>query len=325
MEAQQPFGRPTQLGKPILEAVAGRIPAESAPQLPGRRFPTINTAGGRGTGMSPQGEPATVLVASTSNLASKTIAEGLIADSGFASTGVNLLGRPVYQKDSFLLAFFDGSIVSPPDLDQFFNPQAYIFLSTHRAESGIPSLTAHTTGNFSREAEVGGNGRELGRADPALLKNYLRALSARKGEVEGYEITMEATHHGPTSLQKPVMFVELGSSEKQWGDRKAARVVGEALMKSLTEKEIWSKIALGFGGTHYPQRFTEMTLGSDIAFSFVAPKHALEHVDEAMVGQMLQRTNAPVRYAVVDWKGLGQHKQRILGLASQFGLEVVRA
>jgi D-aminoacyl-tRNA deacylase len=275
--------------------------------------------------MMPQGEPATVIVASTSNLASKTIAEALIENSGFSSTGVNLMGSPVYQKGSFLLAFFEGSIVSPPDLDQLFNPQAYIFLSTHRAESGIPSLTAHTTGNFSQEAELGGNGRELGRADPALLKNYLRALAERKGEVQGYEITMEATHHGPTSLQKPLLFVELGSSEKHWGDKRAAAVIGEALMKSLTEKMIWSKIALGFGGTHYPQKFTEMTLRSDIAFSFVAPKRALEHVDEAMFGQMIQKTNSPVRYAVVDWKGLGQHKQKILGLASRFGLEVVRS
>jgi D-aminoacyl-tRNA deacylase len=275
--------------------------------------------------MTPQGEPATVLVASTTNLASMTIAEALIDSSGFASTGVNLLGKPVYQKGSLLLAFFDGSIVSPPDLDEFFNPQAYIFLSTHRAESGIPALTAHTTGNFSSEAEVGGNGKELGRVDPALLKNYLRALAARKEEVKGYDITMEATHHGPTSLQKPVMFVELGATEKEWKDKQAATVIGEALLKSLTEKEIWSKVALGFGGTHYPRKFTEMSIESDLAFSFVAPKHALEHVDEAMFGQMLHRTAAPVRYAVVDWKGLGQHKQRILGLASQFGLEVVRA
>lgn len=275
--------------------------------------------------MTPQGEPATVIVASSSNPASATIAHALIQNSGFTSTGVNLLGKPVYQKGSFLLAFFDGSIVSPPDLDQFFNPQAYIFLSTHRAESGIASLTAHTTGNFSAKAEVGGNGRELGRADPALLKNYLRALAETRGRVREYEITMEATHHGPTSLQKPLLFVELGSTNKHWRDTKAAAVIADALMQSLTEKSIWSKVALGFGGTHYPQKFTEMTLESDTAFSFVAPKHALEFVDEAMFGQMLQRTNAPVRYAVVDWKGLGQHKQKILDLAGKFGLEVVRA
>jgi D-aminoacyl-tRNA deacylase len=275
--------------------------------------------------MTPQGEPATVILASTTDLASRTLAEALIESQRFKSTGVNLLGQPVYQRSPFLLARFSGMIVSPPSLDDYFNPQAYIFLSRHSADSGIASLTAHTTGNFSDEAKFGGTGRELGRSDPALLKNYLRALWRHRDEVEGYEITMEATHHGPTSLQKPVLFVELGSSERYWGDAAAARVVARSLIESLTNKEIWTKTAVGFGGTHYSEKFTKLLLEGDMAFSFIAPKYALAHVDERMVGQMLQRTNAPVRYAVLDWKGLGTHKEKIVKLVKQFGLEEIRA
>jgi D-aminoacyl-tRNA deacylase len=274
--------------------------------------------------VTPQGEPATVIVASSTDLASATLAKSLIEGQGFQSTGINFLGKPVYQKGSFLLAFFEGAIVFPPDLDEFFNPQAYIFLSRHSAESGIASLTAHTTGNFSDEAKSGGVARELARSDPSLLKNYLISLSKRKERVGGYEITMEATHHGPTSLRKPVLFVEIGASEKQWGDAEAATVVGEALVESLTERTIWSKAAIGFGGTHYPEKFTRFVIEEDVALSFVAPKYALEHVDDGMVGQMLQRTTAPVKYALLEWKGLGTHKDRIRGLASQFGLEVIR-
>ena len=170
----------------------------------------------------------------------------------------------------------------------------------------------------------GGAAKELGRSNPSLLKNYLISLSKRRERVGGYEITMEATHHGPTSLQKPVLFVELGSSEKYFGDANAAAVVGEALLESLMEKTVWSKAAIGFGGTHYPEKFTKLVVEEDMALSFVAPKYALEHVDERMVGQMLQRTTSPVKYALLDWKGLGAHKDRIRGLASQFGLEVVR-
>jgi D-aminoacyl-tRNA deacylase len=275
--------------------------------------------------MNPRGEPATVIVASSTDLASATLAKSLIEGQGFQSTGVDLLGKPVYQKGSFLLAFFEGAIVSPPDLDEFFNPQAYIFLSRHSAESGMASLTAHTTGNFSDETKSGGAPRELGRSDPSLLKNYLISLSKRKERLVDYEIAMEATHHGPTSLQRPVLFVEIGSDEKRWGDAKAAAVVGEALIESLTEKTIWSKVAIGFGGTHYPEKFTRLVIEGDMAVSFVAPKYALEHVDERMVEQMLRKTRAPVKYALLDWKGLGPHKDRIRGLASQFGLEVVRA
>ena len=274
--------------------------------------------------INPQGEPATVIVASTTDLASRTLAEVLVEGEGFKSTGVNLLGHPVFQKDSLLLARFEGVIVHPPPLDEYFNPQAYIFLSRHSAESGIASLTAHTTGNFSGEAKFGGAGKELGRADPSLLKNYLIALWKHRGEVKEYEISMEATHHGPTALQKPVLFVELGSSEKYWGDKKAASVVGRALMESLREKTIWSKVAIGFGGTHYPEKFTELQIEGDMAFAFIAPKYALGHVDEKMVGQMIQRSTAPVRYAALDWKGLGPHKERIVSLVRQYGLEEVR-
>ena len=274
--------------------------------------------------MTPQGEPATVILSSTKDLASRTLADALVEVAGFESTGVNLMGLPVYQKGSYLLARFEEIIVFPPNLDEFFNPQAYIFLSRHSAESGIASLTAHTTGNFSSEAKFGGTGRELGRTDPALLKNYLLTLWKHKEEAKEYEITMEATHHGPTSLQKPVLFVELGSSERYWGDKKAARVVAKALMESLTEKRIWTKVALGFGGTHYPEKFTKLLIEGDLAFAFVAPKYVLEHVDEGTVGQMLQRSTAPVRYAVLDWKGLGPHKDKIVGLVKQFGLEEVR-
>ncbi len=274
--------------------------------------------------MNPQGEPATVLVSTVSDLASRTLAGALMGEQGFSSTGVELFGRPVYQKDSVLLVFFEGMIVFPPDLDQYFNPQAYIFLSRHYAESGIPSLTAHTTGNFTSESKFGGKGKELGRSDPGLLKNYMRALSKRKGRLGDYEVTLEATHHGPTSLKKPVLFVELGSSEKYWGDVEAASVVAEALMESLREKEIWSKTGIGFGGTHYPEKLTRMLVEDDMAISYCVPKHALGEVDEAMMGQLLQRSSSPVRYAVLDWKGLGAHKERITGLVSKFGLETVR-
>ncbi len=274
--------------------------------------------------MSPQGEPATVILASTTDLASRTLADAMVEGEGFRSTGVSLLGQPVFQKDSYLLARFEGMIVHPPALDEYFNPQAYIFLSRHSAESGIASLTAHTTGNFSAEAKFGGGGKELSRADPSLLKNYLISIWKRRDEVREYEITMEATHHGPTALQKPVLFVELGSSERYWGDRKAAAVVGQALMESLRAKSVWSRVAIGFGGTHYSEKFTKLLIEGDMAFAFVAPKYALGHVDERMVGQMIQRSTAPVRYAALDWKGLGPHKEKIMSLVKKYGLEEVR-
>ncbi len=265
-----------------------------------------------------------MLVATSNEVASSTLAAALINRQGFESTGVNLLGKPVYQKDSILLFFYDGVIVEPPDLDAYFNPQAYIFLSRHSAESGIAALTAHTTGNFSSDAKFGGRARELSRVNPDLLKNYMNALSNRRARAEGYDITIEATHHGPTSLQKPVLFVEIGAAERNWRDSEAAGIAADSLMESLRERKVWSKVALGFGGTHYPDKFTKLLSDSDMALSFVVPKYALKDVDEAMMGEMLSKTTVSVRYAALDWKGLGEHKEKISSLAEKFGLEVVR-
>jgi D-aminoacyl-tRNA deacylase len=271
-----------------------------------------------------QGSPTFVLVASSKNPASRTIASALIERHGFESTGINFGSRDIFQKGSVILATIDTEIIEPPDLDSFFRPRAYVFLSTHRAESGIPSLTVHTTGNFTDREVLGARPREVGAIDPDLQKNYLIALNERKAELEGYEVTIEATHHGPTSLRRPVLFVELGSTERQWGDAHAAGVISDALMASLATGKSWDKVGLAFGGTHYPQKFNKVILEGEYALSAVVAKHYLEWIDEAMFGQLIQRTSRFPRYVFVDWKGAGPHRERIILLAKQFALEVVR-
>ncbi|MDA4128766.1 MAG: D-tyrosyl-tRNA(Tyr) deacylase [Thaumarchaeota archaeon] len=265
-----------------------------------------------------------MLVSSLKDPASRNIARALIEKHGFNSTGVSLKGNPVYQKDSFLLASFEEEIVRPPDLDAYFNPLAYMFLSRHVADSGIPSLTAHTTGNFSKEAKFGGNPREIGRVNPDLLKNYMISLAKRREIVGGYQVTIEATHHGPTSLLRPLLFVEIGSSEKNWDDPVAGEVVADAVMDSLTTARSWDKVGIGFGGTHYSEKFNDLLIEGDVALAAVVPRYALELFDPEMLGQVIQKSTKPVRYAVLDWKGLSNHKDKVNKLCEQFGLEMIR-
>jgi len=272
----------------------------------------------------PAASPTFVLVASSMNPASMTIASALVRKHGFESTGIRFGSRNLYQAGSVILATMDNEIVEPPDLDAYFRPQAYVFLSTHWAESGIPSLTVHTTGNFTDKEVLGARPREVGAIDPDLQKNYLIALDERKSQLEGYEITIEATHHGPTSLRRPVLFVELGSTEKQWGDAHAAEVISDALMASLASGKRWDKVALAFGGTHYPEKFNKVLLEGDYALSAVVTKRYLEWIDGEMFGQLIQRTSRFPRAVMVDWKGAGQHREKIILLSKQFALEVIR-
>lgn len=274
--------------------------------------------------MEPKPPSTTVLVTSTRDTASSTIAKGLMRNHGFESTKIMFMGKPVFQNGNLLLVTIDTEMIEPPDLDTYFNPQAYVFLCRHRAESQIPSLTVHTTGNFTDTPFLGGRPNEVGRVDPDLQKNYMIAIEGKRKEIEGYEITIEATHHGPTSLQKPVLFVELGSSEKQWGDEHAGSVIGDALIEALTKGRSWDKVAMAFGGTHYPAKLNELLLRSDMAITTAVAKHSLDGVDSAMFGQIIQKTSKFPRYVTIDWKGMGKNKDRILQLAGQFALEVVK-
>ena len=88
----------------------------------------------------------------------------------------------------------------------------------------------------------------------------LEALSKLKTErCLDYEVSYECTHHGP-SILVPTMFVELGSSEKQWCDLAAAEVVALAAMSSVAHFDSQDEAAatcIGIGGTHYNQKFTQ--------------------------------------------------------------------
>ncbi len=274
--------------------------------------------------MTTESSPTVLLVTSTKDQASTNIARGLVANHGFESTKIILLGNPVLQRGSLLLATIDTELVNPPDLDTYFNPAAYVFLSRHRAESGIPSLTVHTTGNFTNEEYLGGRPREIGWINPDLQKNYMIALNRRRKQLEGYQISIEATHHGPTSLRKPVLFVELGSSEKNWGDEYAGKMIGDAVIETLEDRKAWEKVAIAFGGTHYPEKLNKLLVDSEFALSAVVAKYYLDGIDDAMFGQIIQKTTKFPRYAAMDWKGMGKHKERIMELVTRFALEVIK-
>jgi len=53
-------------------------------------------------------------------------------------------------------------------------------------------------------------------------------------------------------------------------------------------------------------------------------KHYLDAVDSAMFGQIIQKTSKFPRFVAIDWKGMGKNKDRILEIAAQYSLEVLK-
>jgi D-aminoacyl-tRNA deacylase len=269
-----------------------------------------------------------VLVTSGHDLAGRTMSSYLIRNAEFAieSKRGEVYGESYRSQRHKNIRFhiFSGDLLTSEKIsDLYSGADVFIFLSKHRSNSSIPTLTCHFTGNFSADNSYGGNPREIAISYPSLLKAYLKAITAARQRVPGYEVIIEATHHGPTSLNKPVLFVELGSSEKQWADENAASVICDTLLDILDNGfERCKKVGIALGGTHYPRKFNKLLLDSKFGLAAVASKHNLEAIDHAMLNQMIEKSIEEVTHIVLDSKGLGKQKDRILKIVEKTSLEL---
>jgi D-aminoacyl-tRNA deacylase len=274
------------------------------------------------------------LVASKQDPASNVMAEYLINQVGFSKNRSRLnpnehdFSEYRYGNNIMLHVSHNSSLLYLEELDENYpDSVAFIFLSRHSSESGIPTLTCHFTGNFSASNPYGGNPKELGICFPSLQKEYIKEINMVRSQVPDYEITIEATHHGPTSLKKPTLFIEIGSTAKQWVDKHAASIVCDSLISLLTRKKNnntnCTSVGIALGGTHYPTKFNQLLLDSDFGLAAVAAKHNLTTIDESMMQQMISKSVEKVTYAIVDRKGLGKEKHRIMRLVDQKGLQLL--
>jgi D-aminoacyl-tRNA deacylase len=220
------------------------------------------------------------------------------------------------------LHFIEEHMCFAPGLERF-QEGCIVFVSSHKSSSGKPTLSTHCIGNWSR-AELGGRDKTIIPTNSFLLKNYLRGLQ-RKKEALGleYEVCLEATHHGPFS-EEPVVFIELGSGEKQWNDKNAAAAVASVVRES-TSIEGNFKSAIALGGGHYCPDFTKLALRTEWALGHICPEHALSFLDSEMLQKAIDATTPKPEAIILDWKGLGKEKARIMEMLSKQELPVLRA
>jgi D-aminoacyl-tRNA deacylase len=194
-----------------------------------------------------------------------------------------------------------------------------IFATRHQSKSGEKTLSMHFPGNFSR-AEYGGVDKHFCTSAVSLLKQAFINLN-ELGKDSGYNITLEATHHGPL-LKKPVMFIEIGSREEQWHDKKAAEIIAKTIMKTILEYEKKDyETAIGFGGLHYCHNFNEIELSKNIALSHICPKYHISNLDEEIILRMVSSSDSKVSFALLDWKGIqSEDKQRLVGMLEKLGI-----
>lgn len=229
-----------------------------------------------------------------------------------------------FNEDVLYFEFLDQTMPSEVEF--------YLILSRHSARSAIPSLTVHTPGNPWHRADAGGRPWEVPLANPVLSWYILKALKELRDDVklENFEVCYEVTHHGPTSLSKPVTFAEIGSTEKEWRMEDAHRVLAEAariaLEKLATTKSKPCKVSVGFGGPHYAPVFTHRALKYDECYghmlaSYVMKELASEELVKA-VSTVIERTPG-TEQAVIE-KIRSAYRKVIEEVARAKGIEAVR-
>ncbi len=239
-----------------------------------------------------------------------------------------------YVKDvDAVLAGFPVETVFMNYLDEVFpSAKFYVFLSKHSATSGIKSLTAHHTGNPTATAAVGGRPYELSIAHPVLTYNFIRGLNevSKAHTLQGFEVVYEVTHHGPTSLNKPLSFIEIGSSDSEWRLREAHEVVGEVVLNALKALKHTKCVPItGFGGPHYAEKFTRLALQEDLCFGHIIPRYALKELRsvpeklEFIITQAITKS-VPRPVKVLVMKKVGSlARDTIKKVTEELGLEFV--
>jgi len=223
-----------------------------------------------------------------------------------------ILSREEKYFDIFIV---DNSILFEENLNlnQINEYDFVIFASKHKSEKHTKSLTVHAPGNLSfEEPKFGGKKGKVCIASAVFQKQIFKKLrdNAEKSVLKKYNVTMEATHHGPL-INKPCLFIEIGATEEEWKDKRAGFAVAKTISEAIQEfkENKYHEIAVGIGGPHYCPEFNKLQLDSNVAISHVIPKY-ISPITEEMIKEVWKKTDEEVDFAIVDWKGLGGAEQR---------------
>lgn len=204
------------------------------------------------------------------------------------------------------------------------------FVSKHSSAAQKGAITTHATGNWGRDALLGGKPRSLSVSAPVEMLSFLSTSSTMQLSSSKIEITYEATHHGPL-LSKSALFVELGgNSDIASSDHLHIRMA-EAILKSMDDarSQEYTKVVIGISGTHYPSKFSKLAVEKNYAFSHILPKHHAfdETGDEnlTVLRQAVEKTPIKVDSAVIEWKSFNSaSREKIIKALGEIGLDYER-
>lgn len=249
------------------------------------------------------------------NQASNTLAHALI-EQGYEKTSAT-----TWKKESTELINTKSSSII--DIPTEFDTDYLLVLSSHKSKNEQHALTAHFPGNWNR-ADFGGAPRTLNVAYASKLKHIMQSL-VKENEKEGtkWEITLEADHHGPT-CSLPIIYVEIGTTEKEWTNKEGASIVARALEDAIRNTKIFRTI-FAVGGGHYPLEFNKIEFENlDIAIGHMLPKHHIQSLNEDIFKQAIEKNIETVKEVWVLKESTNVKQRNIIKeLAEKYDIEYV--
>jgi D-aminoacyl-tRNA deacylase len=187
-----------------------------------------------------------------------------------------------------------------------------IFASKHQSEKHTKTLSIHSPGNF-KESNLGGESGKICPSSALFQKKLFENLNNISKEYdmqEKYEVTLECTHHGPL-IDKPCVFIEIGSTEEEWKNRKAAFIIAKTISETIEKfkENPYHEIVIGIGGPHYCPNFNKIQLNSNYAISHIISGYNLPFT-ESMFLEAIEKTVEEVDLFILDWKGLPNSEER---------------
>ena len=269
-----------------------------------------------------------VVAASKDDVASSNIASNLISTYHFEETAEKLDGAPIYQVNlegnEIRLVTVEGELVHLQDFPMFSSAELVVFVSRHESKNGVPILSVHVPGNLCH-ADFGGVSSKVSIAPANAMRAALIEMERQRTRLglKEFRVYYEGTHHGP-SLDVPALFVEIGSTEKEWAISRAGEAVAHAAMAAIVNRER-VEAAVGIGGSHCNSRLTSHSLRSPVAFGHIIPSYAFEGLTPEIVTQCVERTLEENPTLILDWKGIdGRQRDGLMRVLNQLRFPVRR-
>jgi len=246
-----------------------------------------------------------LIVSSTEDPASENIKKGLLNQSSWEEVDSfykNTVYRHCNMKDVVIVTINDRTTrheMLDKEVEEKLGirPKQAIYITRHKSKTGEPTLTTHPIGNYG-EAQFGGKTRTLSKSSPRLMTQLLRIIKKNTEQTKlSYQVCFEVTHHGPY-MNIPILFAEVGSTEKEWGKQDPANVISKSVLELLDsyhyEEDLPSDIPvlIGVGGGHYAPRFTDIVFEKKVAFGHMIPTYQIKtgNIDDDMLEKTLNET-----------------------------------